>query len=127
MSHLTDLPTWAAVIVCVLVLLGAAIALIGSIGLLRLPDFYTRLHAPTLATSGGVILICTASMICFAVLQNRWVFHEVLIIVFVIMTTPVTLMLLGQAALYRDRVEERRGVPLKQKPLPEPVSKETEE
>lgn len=127
MSHLTDLPTWAAVIVCVLVLLGAAIALIGSIGLLRLPDFYTRLHAPTLATSGGVILICTASMVCFAVLQNRWVFHEVLIIVFVIMTTPVTLMLLGQAALYRDRVEQRRGVPLKQKPLPEPVSKETEE
>ena len=95
------------------------VALIGSLGLLRLPDFYTRLHAPTLATSGGVILICTASIICFAVLQSRWVFHEVLIIVFVIMTTPVTLMLLGQAALYRDRVEQRRGVPLKQKPLPE--------
>ncbi|MNL76167.1 putative monovalent cation/H+ antiporter subunit G [compost metagenome] len=52
-------------------------------------------------------------------LQSRWVFHEVLIVVFVIMTTPVTLMLLGQAALYRDRVEERGGVPLKPKPLPE--------
>ncbi|OOG64165.1 cation:proton antiporter [Sinorhizobium sp. A49] len=127
MSHLTDLPTWAAFVVCGLVLLGAAIALIGSVGLLRLPDFYTRLHAPTLATSGGVILICTASMVCFAVLQNRWVFHEVLIVVFVIMTTPVTLMLLGQAALYRDRVEERRGVPLKQKPLREEISEDTEE
>lgn len=127
MSHLTDLPTWAAIVVCGLVLLGSAIALIGSLGLLRLPDFYTRLHAPTLATSGGVILICTASIICFAVLQSRWVFHEVLIIVFVIMTTPVTLMLLGQAALYRDRVEERRGVPLKQKPLPEQTPEETKE
>ncbi|MEI2301615.1 monovalent cation/H(+) antiporter subunit G [Ensifer sp. MJa1] len=116
MSHLTDLPVWAAVVVCGLTLLGAAIALIGSAGLLRLSNFYERLHAPTLATSGGVLLISLASIICFAVLQNRWVFHEILIIVFVVVTTPVTLMLLGQAALYRDRVEEQRGVPLKQRP-----------
>ncbi|HEV7317817.1 MAG TPA: monovalent cation/H(+) antiporter subunit G [Ensifer sp.] len=116
MSHLTDLPVWAAVLVCGLTLLGAAIALIGATGLLRLTNFYERLHAPTLATSGGVLLISIASIVCFAVLQSRWVFHEILIIVFVVVTTPVTLMLLGQAALYRDRVEEKRGVPLKQRP-----------
>ncbi|NRQ18520.1 monovalent cation/H(+) antiporter subunit G [Ensifer sesbaniae] len=116
MSHLTDLPVWAAILVCGLTLLGAAITLIGSVGLLRFTSFYERLHAPTLATSGGVILICAASIICFAVLQSRWVFHEILIIVFVLVTTPVTLMLLGQAALYRDRVKEKRGVPLKQRP-----------
>ncbi|WP_077959636.1 monovalent cation/H(+) antiporter subunit G [Ensifer adhaerens] len=116
MSHLTDLPVWAAVIVCGLTVLGAAVALIGSVGLIRFTSFYERLHAPTLATSGGVLMICTASIICFAVLQSRWVFHEILIIVFVVVTTPVTLMLLGQAALYRDRVEEQRGVPLKQRP-----------
>ena len=116
MSHLTDLPVWAAVLVCGLTVLGAAVALIGSGGLLRFTSFYERLHAPTLATSGGVLMICTASIICFAVLQSRWVFHEILIIVFVVVTTPVTLMLLGQAALYRDRVEEKRGVPLKQRP-----------
>ncbi|KSV78675.1 MULTISPECIES: monovalent cation/H(+) antiporter subunit G [Ensifer] len=116
MSHLTDLPVWAAVLVCGLTVLGAAVALIGSVGLLRFTSFYERLHAPTLATSGGVLMICAASIICFAVLQSRWVFHEILIIVFVVATTPVTLMLLGQAALYRDRVEEKRGVPLKQRP-----------
>ena len=116
MSHLTDLPAWAAILVCGLTLLGAAVALIGSLGLLRLSDFYERLHAPTLATSGGVILICSASIICFAVLQSRWVFHETLIIVFVLVTTPVTLMLLGQAALYRDRVAGKSGVPHKQRP-----------
>ncbi|WDZ76147.1 monovalent cation/H(+) antiporter subunit G [Ensifer adhaerens] len=116
MSHLTDLPLWAAVLVCGLTLLGAAVALVGSIGLLRFSNFYERLHSPTLATSGGVLMICTASIICFAVLQNRWVFHEILIIVFVVVTTPVTLMLLGQAALYRDRVAEKSGVPLKQRP-----------
>lgn len=56
MSHLTDLPPWAALLVCGLMLVGAATTLIGSLGLLRLPEFYARLHAPTIATSGGTIL-----------------------------------------------------------------------
>ncbi|ABR61641.1 cation:proton antiporter [Sinorhizobium medicae] len=116
MSHLTDLPPWAAALVCGLLLIGAATTFIGSLGLLRLPDFYARLHAPTIATSGGTILICLASILCFAVLQSRWVFHEVLIIFFMTVTTPVTLMLLGQATLYRDRFENRPGVPRKSRP-----------
>ncbi len=111
MSHLTDLPSWAAIPVCMLLLLGAAMTLIGSIGLIRLPSFYDRLHAPTIATSGGTVLICLASMLCFAVLQSRWIFHELLIIFFITVTTPVTLMLLGQAALYRNRLEKPRDVP----------------
>lgn len=113
MSHLTDLPTWVAIPVCILLLLGSTITLIGSIGLIRLKTFYGRLHAPTLGASAGTVLICTASMITFAVLQNRWILHEVLIIVFVILTTPVTLMLLGQSALYRDRIEGKNDVPRK--------------
>ncbi|MCV9966593.1 monovalent cation/H(+) antiporter subunit G [Pararhizobium sp. BT-229] len=113
MSHLTDLPVWAAIPVCILLLTGSAVTLIGSMGLIRLKTFYGRLHAPTLGASAGTILICLASMIAFAVLQNRWIFHEVLIIIFVILTTPVTLMLLGQSALYRDRIEGSTDVPRK--------------
>ena len=119
MSHLTDLPPWAAIAVCGLMLLGAAITLVGSLGLLRLPSFYERLHAPTMATSGGTIVICLASMLCFAVLQSRWIVHELLIIFFVTVTTPATLMLLGQAALYRDRFEDRKDVPRKPRPAPD--------
>ncbi|WEZ82465.1 monovalent cation/H(+) antiporter subunit G [Rhizobium sp. 32-5/1] len=121
MSHLTDLPLWAAIPVCILLLVGSIITLIGSIGLLRLNNFYSRLHAPTLGASAGVVLISLASMLCFAVLQNRWIFHEVLIVVFIILTTPVTLMLLGQSALYRDRIEGTHDVPLKEKPVPTPT------
>lgn len=113
MTYLTDLPLWAAIPVCVLMLLGSAITLTGAIGLVRFPTFYARIHAPTLGTSAGTLLICLSSMIAFAVLQNRYVFHEVLIIVFVTLTTPVTLMLLGQSALYRDRIEGSRDVPRK--------------
>jgi multicomponent K+:H+ antiporter subunit G len=50
-------------------------------------------------------------MIFFSVLQTRLVVHEVLIGIFVVVTTPVTLMLLGRAALHRDRLEGRDPTP----------------
>ena len=115
MNHVTDLPLWAALPVCLLLLTGSAMTLVGTIGLIRLKTFYARLHAPTLGTSAGTLLICLASMIAFAVLERRFVFHEVLIIVFMVLTTPVTLMLLGQSALYRDRIEGDETVPRKAK------------
>ena len=50
-------------------------------------------------------------MIYFSVLQTRPVLHELLIAVFVTVTTPVTLMILVRAALFRDRSENADGVP----------------
>jgi multicomponent K+:H+ antiporter subunit G len=108
---LTGLPAWAALTTALLVLLGAGLALTGSLGLLRLGSFYERVHAPTLGTTLGAGGILIASMICFSALQTRPVLHEILIAVFVTMTTPVTLMLLVRAALYRDRAEGSDKVP----------------
>lgn len=101
-----DLPAWAAVIVAFLLLAGAMTTLIGSIGLLWLKSFFDRVHAPTLGSSLGMVLIVTASMICFSVLRSRLSVHEVLIAVFLTLTTPVAFMLLARSALYRDRVEQ---------------------
>lgn len=111
MTGAVDLPLWAAVPVALLLLAGAALTLIGSIGLLRLKSFYERVHAPTLGSSLGVGCVLLASMLFFSVLQTRLVVHEVLIGLFVVMTTPVTLMLLARAALYRDRQEGDDRVP----------------
>lgn len=105
MIQAPDLPMWAAILVGLLVLSGAAVALIGSIGLLRFPSFYDRIHSPTLGTSLATILICLASILCFSVLRSRPSVHEILILCFVTVTTPVTLMLLARAALHRDRAE----------------------
>jgi multicomponent K+:H+ antiporter subunit G len=105
MSHFAQMPLWAAIPVAVLLLLGSGLALLGAIGLLKFRSFYDRVHAPTLATTGGVMGILLASMIFFSVLESRLVLHEILIGVFVLVTTPVTLMLLARAALYRDRSE----------------------
>jgi len=102
MSHLAAVPIWAAVPAALLLMLGAGLTLIGSIGLVRLPTFYERIHAPTLGTSWGTAGIVLASVIVFSVTEARPVLHEVLIGFFVSVTTPVTLMLLGRAALYRD-------------------------
>jgi multicomponent K+:H+ antiporter subunit G len=50
-------------------------------------------------------------MIIFTALQSRPVLHELLIIVFVTLTTPVTLMILVRAAVFRDRFEGLLAVP----------------
>ncbi|CAO3449549.1 Na(+) H(+) antiporter subunit G [Azospirillum argentinense] len=111
MTHLADLPVWAAIPVALLLLLGASLALIGSIGFVRLRSFYERVHAPTLGTTMGIGSVLLASMLCFTVLQSRLVLHEILIAIFMVVTTPITLMLLARAALYRDRSEGSDDVP----------------
>ena len=111
MNHLDALPAWAAVLVGLLVLAGAAFAFVGSLGLLRLRDFYKRVHAPTLGTTFGTFFMLAGSILCFSVAQGRPIFPELLIGVFLTLTTPITLMLLVRTALYRDRVEEQQHVP----------------
>ncbi len=111
MIQAPDLPLWATILTALLVLSGAIITAIGSFGLIRLKSFYQRVHAPTLGTTLGAGCILIASMVCFSVLQSRPVIHEILIALFVTLTTPVTLMLLGRAALYRDRKEGDTSVP----------------
>ena len=111
MSAGENLPVWAALLTALLVLVGATVTLIGSLGLLRLRTFYARVHAPTLGTTVGMASILAGSALFFSVNDARPVIHEILIAVFVTLTTPVTLMLLVRAALYRDRAEGSRDVP----------------
>lgn len=111
MIQAPDLPLWAAITVALLLLAGAMAALLGSIGLLRLKTFYERVHAPTLGTSFGTLLICLASIVCFSVLRSRPSVHEILIVIFITLTAPVSFMLLGRATLYRDRIEGNPDVP----------------
>jgi multicomponent K+:H+ antiporter subunit G len=108
---MTDIPVWLAILVSLLSVIGATLTLLGCIGLVRLESFYERVHAPTLGTSFGAAAILLASILYFSVSGQRPALHEVLILVFVSVTTPVTLMLLARAALYRDRAERNGNVP----------------
>lgn len=101
-----DLPLWLAIIVSAFVLIGSLLTLAGCLGLIRLKDFYLRIHSPTMGTSMGGGLILLGSAVYFTVTQERPVFHEIAIFVFMTLTTPVTLMLLARASLFRDRYEK---------------------
>jgi multicomponent K+:H+ antiporter subunit G len=76
--------------------------LVGALGLLRLPDVYTRLHAPTKATTLGVGGVLLASMAVGAWRGELWV-HALLITLFLFITAPVSANLIALAALHRQR------------------------
>lgn len=105
-----DLPTWAAFLVGFLMLSGALTTFLGTIGLLRLKLFYERVHAPTLGTTLGTGFILLASILCFSVLQSRPVVHEILIVIFLTVTAPITFTMLMRAALYRDRSKAEKDL-----------------
>lgn len=111
MTGVDDLPLWAAVLSGFFLIAGATLTLLGTVGLVSFRTFYERVHAPTLGTTWGAGGILIASIIFFSALQSRPVVHEVLIAIFIVVTTPVSLMLLARAALYRDRTENKEGVP----------------
>ena len=73
--------------------------LVGAIGLVGLPDFYMRLHAPTKASTLGVGGVLLASMLV-AFVQGRPGFAELLITLFVFDTAPESANELAQAGLH---------------------------
>lgn len=88
------------ILLSILILTGAIFTLIGSLGLARLRDFYTRLHGPTKATTLGVGCLLTASAVYFSVHQEGVSLHEVLVTLFLLITAPVSAHLLAKAALH---------------------------
>lgn len=84
-----------------LVLAGAAFTFIGSLGLARLEDFYTRLHGPTKATTLGVGCLLVASSVFFSVTGDGLSLHEILVTLFLFITAPISAHLLAKAALHR--------------------------
>lgn len=86
-----------------LVILGAALLLLAGIGVLRLPDVFSRMHAGTKAASLGLafILVGAALVTPDAVARVKLL----VAIVFQFLTAPVAAHLIGRAAY-------RAGVPL---------------
>lgn len=91
------------------ILVGAFFLLVGSLGLLRLPDFFMRLHAPTKSSTLGVGGVLIASLVWFWG-QGTLTLHELLITVFVFVTAPVSANLLAKAALHLQ-VRSRAPLP----------------
>jgi multicomponent K+:H+ antiporter subunit G len=87
-------------LISLFLLIGGAFALIGSIGLARLPDLFTRLHGPTKATTLGVGGILIASVLHFSGKEHALSLHELLITLFLFATAPVSAYLIARSALH---------------------------
>ncbi|WLT08504.1 monovalent cation/H(+) antiporter subunit G [Bartonella apihabitans] len=108
-----DFPLWLSIVIVFFLLLGSGLTLIGAIGLNRAKSFYERLHMPTLGTSWGVSGIIIASIIYSTVSGHKLISHSILLAIFIIVTTPVTLMLLSRAAMQRDQSSNSTELPEK--------------
>ena len=85
----------------VLILFGATFALIGSLGLVRFPDVFMRLHGPTKATTLGVGALLVGVIVYLVSQGFPGAIRELLITIFLFLTAPVSAHLLGKVALHR--------------------------
>jgi multicomponent Na+:H+ antiporter subunit G len=88
------------IIVAVMLVSGAAFMTLAGLGIFRMPDLFTRMHASTKGASLGVALLLIASAIYF---QDLAVATKALITVaFIFLTAPVAAHMLGRAAYAKN-------------------------
>ncbi|MFI9104458.1 monovalent cation/H(+) antiporter subunit G [Streptomyces fildesensis] len=90
---------WAA---AVFLLLGAALCFVAGVGLLRLPDTLTRMHAATKPQVLGLLLV----LVGVALRLRSWVDVGTLVLIgtFQLMTVPVAAHMVGRAAYRTGQV-----------------------
>lgn len=99
---MTSVPLIPSIIIAVLLILGSLITLIGTLGLLRFNDFTGRIHATTLGNTLGAMLVLAASCLLSWYIRDRVFFHEVVIILFLFFTSPISAMLLMRSYTLRQ-------------------------
>ena len=116
---MTDLPLWLDILLSVLLLVGGLFALVGAVGLLRFPDFFMRLHAPTKATTLGVGGVLLASMAA-AWWRGATGVPELMITLFLFITAPVSASLMAKAAIHLGLPSRAGAAPASSDPAPPP-------
>jgi multicomponent Na+:H+ antiporter subunit G len=86
-------------IVVALVFAGTFLMFLTGLGLVRMPDVFTRMHAATKAASLGVALLLIAAALHFG--ETGVVTKAVATVVFIFLTAPVAASVLGRAAYAR--------------------------
>lgn len=102
---------WIDALTAGFVIVGALAALIGSFGLLRLGNFFQRVHAPTLAATVGTWGFTIATVLQMSFAAGELYVHAILVAIFIALTTPVSTVLLMRAAVFRARLRGDETVP----------------
>ncbi len=101
MAGIMDIISW------VLLVTGSFFVITGAIGLLRLPDFYTRVHAASITDTVGAWLILLGLLL--QVEHTLVGIKLVLILLFLVLTSPLASHALTKAAYYRETPMVRDG------------------
>lgn len=88
---------------------GAFFTLTGALGLLRLPDVFTRMHAAGMTDTMGAGLILVG--LCFQTGDVFVVFRLVLILALLWFTSPIATHALAKAALHGEMDPDLAGFP----------------
>jgi multicomponent K+:H+ antiporter subunit G len=107
----------AEALIAALIVGGAFFLLVGSIGLVKLPDLMRRLHGPSKATTLGIGALLVASMLTFAFLEGNPSVHELLIALFLFLTAPVTAQMISKAYILDEARRGRDDLPGTGRPL----------
>ena len=101
MSLLLDVLSWA------LILSGGFLTVVGAVGLLRFPDFFTRVHAASLTDTGGLGLMVLGLFLQAGMTHVG--LKLVMMMLFLLYTGPVATHALCKAALQRGLVPWTRA------------------
>lgn len=102
---MNDFPLWLNIIISALIALSGIVSLIGTIGLVRLKHFYSRMHAPTLGNTLGVFSLLLACSLVASFTEKKLLIYPLIITVLLVVTSPVTAILLMRAAIKREMAE----------------------
>ena len=105
------LPVWADVLIGVLLAISGFLSLTGALGLVRIREFFTRMHPLALASTLAVWCLGAALVLFFSLTYQTLVLRAWLVVVFMAITVPVTVVLLARAALFRRRAAGEDGLP----------------
>ncbi len=94
MATVLDIASW------VLLISGSFFVIVGGIGLLRLPDFYTRVHAASITDTVGAWLIILGLLLQAGLTLVG--IKLILILLFLVLTSPLSSHALTKAAWYRE-------------------------
>lgn len=92
METVLDILSW------ILILVGGSFGIIGGLGILRLPTFFTRIHA-----AGMTETMCAPPIVLAMMLQAGWslvTFKLAAILLFLFLTSPTASHALAKAALH---------------------------
>jgi multicomponent K+:H+ antiporter subunit G len=104
MNSSVVLPFWVEILTAALLLASSLFVLTGALGILRMKEFFQRMHPPALASTLGAWCVALASIVYFSALKSEPVIHAWLIPILLSITVPVTTLLLARTGLFRKRM-----------------------